>query len=266
MKIILYIFVLALVLVIIGCESEELLSPEAVHVEYTVVQAEIKPDKLFPGVRFTKTLPLGVPYNIKQAELKNVSAYLIKNEVQVIPLHYTSEGLYKSLYDFYVREGESYELVAESNKKFIYAKTIIPFKPKVTNVYYNSGDFYFDADISSNLKEVYGALWIISGTPSTRANDFYSVSSPASIVNETLIVRTSSIPEEYRNPVYSDNWYIQVFAFDVTFRKYFYSRTSGQQVSDPFIQGGGAVEWNVQGDKVIGMFIGITPGDIIQVN
>ena len=63
-------------------------------------------------------MPLGVSYNIKQAELKNVTAYLIKNEVQVIPLHYTSDGLYKSLYEFYVREGESYELVAESNKKF----------------------------------------------------------------------------------------------------------------------------------------------------
>ena len=97
-----YILILISMLLFVNCESEEILNPDAVHIEHTVVQAEIKPGKIFPAVRFTKTLPLGVPYNIKQAELKNVTAYLLKNEVQVIPLHYTSDGLYKPLYEFYV--------------------------------------------------------------------------------------------------------------------------------------------------------------------
>ena len=78
-----------------------------------------------------------------------------------------------------------------------------------------------------------------------------------------MSVRTSSLPEEYRITVYSDNRYIQVVAFDKSFRNYFYSRTSGSEITDPFIQGGGAIEWNMQGDKVIGMFIGVARGDII---
>lgn len=251
---------------LVNCEREEILNPDAVHIEHTVVQAEIKPGKIFPAVRFTKTLPLGVPYNIKQAELKNVTAYLLKNEVQVIPLHYTSDGLYKPLYDFYVEEGETYELIAERDGIYIYGKTFVPFKPNVLSTNYITSSYYFDADVRSRLNEVYGALWIISGNPSARAIDYYSITSPTNSININIVVRTSSIPEMYRSPTYPDNRYIQVFAFDVSFRKYFYSRTSGQQVTDPFIQGGGAIEWNVQGDKVIGMFIGITPGDIIEVN
>jgi hypothetical protein len=59
---------------------------------------------------------------------------------------------------------------------------------------------------------------------------------------------------------------IQVFALDKSFKDYFRTRNSSQQLNDPFIQGtGGAVEWNVQGDKVIGLFIGVAPGDIIEV-
>ena len=181
-------------------------------------------------------------------------------------MHYVEKGLYKPRYEFYVEEGEIYELIAERDGKYIYGKTIVPFKPNVISTNYNTGSFNFDADIISKINEVYGALWIIPGNPSARADDYYTITSPVTLSNTNIVVRTSSIPEVYRSPSYSDNRYIQVYAFDVSFRKYFYSRTSGQQVTDPFIQGGGAVEWNVQGDKVIGMFIGIAPGDIIKVN
>ncbi len=266
MKIKFYIIIIFSTLLFWGCENEELLSPETVHEEYTVVQGEIQPDKLFPSIRFTKTLPLGVPFNIKQAELKNVTAYLLKNEIQVIPLHYNVDGLYKPLYEFYVEEGETYELIAEVNDKFIYGRTIIPFKPEVSNVQYNTSDYYFDADVKSKLNEVYGALWIIPGNPAARANDYFSVSSPTASANTRVFVRTSSIPEVYRNPAYANNRYMQVYAFDESFRKYFYSRTSGNEINDPFIQTGSKIEWNVQGDKVIGMFIGVAAGEIIKVN
>jgi hypothetical protein len=266
MKNIYYIILFAYPFLFFGCESEELLSPDTVNVEYTVVQSEINPGKLFPGVRFTKTLPLGIPFDIEQAEIKNITAYILKNEVQVVPLHYKEDGWYKPLYDFYVEEGDTYELLAIRNGKYIYAKTSVPFIPSVASTNYSTGGYYFDAIVNSNANEVYGALWIVPGIPPAQATDFYSITSPPSITNEQIFVRTSSIPEEYRKPNYSDNRYIQVFSFDYSFRKYFYSRTSGQQVSDPFIQGGGAVEWNVQGDKTIGMFIGIAVGEIIKVN
>jgi hypothetical protein len=266
MKTFLNISLTFFILVLAACESEEILSPEEVFVEYTVVQAEIQPNKNFPAVRITKTLPLGVPYDIENAELKNVTAYLVKNEVQVIPLLYTLDGLYKPRYEFYVQEGETYELYAERDGKFIYGRTTVPYKPEVTAVNYNTSDYFLNADISTKFDEVYGALWIISGYPPANADDFYSVTLPSTSTNSMAAVRTSSIPEEYRTPAYSESRYIQVFSFDKSFRDYFYSRTSGQEITDPYIQGGGKVEWNMQGDKVIGMFIGVTPGDIIKVD
>lgn len=196
MKYLFRIYLTLFILSFSACESEEILSPEEVFEEYIVVQAEIQPNKIFPGVRITKTLPLGAPYDIKNAELKNVTAYLVKNEVQVIPLLYTSDGLYKPKYELYVQEGETYELYAEREENFIYGRTTIPYKPEVIEVNYNSGDYYIDANILTKFDEVYGALWIISGYPPANADDFYSVTSPSTLTNSVIAVRTSSIPEE----------------------------------------------------------------------
>ena len=78
-------------------------------------------------------------------------------------------------------------------------------------------------------------------------------------------MRTSPLPEDFRSPAYNDSRFIQVVSFDKSFKNYFHSRTSGQGINDPFVQGGGVVEWNVQGDKVIGMFIGVSLGDVVPV-
>ena len=224
------IIYLSFFLILIACESEEILGPEDTYEEFTVVQAEIIAGKYFPSVRFTKTLPLGIPYDINNAELKNVTAYLVKNEVQVIPLIYTSEGLYKPLYDFYVEEGETYELYAEYDKKFIYGKTIIPYSPEINSVYYNGAGYYLSAEIQAKLNEVYCALWIVSENPPGMAEDFYSVTTPATTPYTTVGVRTSSLLEQYRSPVYSNDRYIQVYSFDKSFRNYFYSRSSGGEI------------------------------------
>jgi len=260
------ILLTTLVIFLTACESEEILGPEATYEEYTVVQGVIETGKYFPAVRFTKTLPLGVAYDIEKAELKNVTAYVVKNGVQVIPLLYTSEGLYKPLYEFYTQEGETYELYAESEGKYIYGKTIIPFEPEVSDAYYHGGDYYLAASVKTKTDEVYCALWTVYANPLGEAEDFYSVSASSSLPNNTISVRTTSIPDTYRTPAYSESRFIQVFAFDKSFRDYFYSRNSGGNINDPFIQGGGKIQWNMQGDKVIGMFIGYAAGEKIRAD
>ena len=259
------ILLLYLTLVIAGCKSEEIVNPEDVYEEYTVVQAELHPWEPFPSVRFTKTLPLGEAYDIKKTELKNVHVYIKRNGVQVIPLIYNFDGLYKPRYETFVNEGETYELFAKSDDKYIYAKTIIPFSPKINSTKRDQNEYYLEANVSMRNDEVYGALWIISGTASGRAEDFFSISNTDYSPNKNVIVRTSAIPEGYRTPISLSNTYIQVFAFDKGYRDYFYSRSSGQEVDDPFIQSNGKIDWNVQGDKVIGMFIGVTPGNVVKV-
>jgi len=262
-----YIIYLAILLIIsIACEDEHIVDVNIVHEEFTVVQAELKIDKHFSGVRFTKTLPLGVPYDIKLAELKNITAYISIDSVQIIPLIYDQDGLYKSLYEFYVEPGRYYELFAERDGTFIYSQTVIPEKPVVTSTTYSSNENYLQAVVVSRNNEVYAALWAISSAPFIKADDYFSVSVPTEISPvSTINVRTSPIPEEFQSAAYNNSRFIQVFSFDKSLKNYFNSKTSGQGISDPFVQGGGAVEWNVYGDNVIGMFIGVAEGELVAV-
>jgi hypothetical protein len=263
------IYILCLLILFIvttACENEQVVEVDVVHDEFTVVQSELRLDRLFPGVRFTKTLPIGVPYDIKQAELKNITAYIRIDSIQVIPLHYSADGVYNPLYEFYVESGRYFELFALRDDTFIYAKTVIPEKPTVISTHYSLDEHYLQATVKPYRNEVYGALWAISSTPFIKADDYYSVSVPTEFYPlSTVDVRTSPLPEDFRSPAYNDSRFIQVVSFDKSFKNYFHSRTSGQGINDPFVQGGGVVEWNVQGDKVIGMFIGVSLGDVVPV-
>jgi hypothetical protein len=253
-------------MVTISCENEQVVEVDLAHDEFTVVQSELRLDGLFPGVRFTKTLPIGVPFDIKQAELKNITAYIRIDSVQVIPLHYTADGIYNPLYEFYVESGRYFELFAQRDETFIYAKTVIPEKPTVITTDYSLNENYLQASVIPYRDEVYAALWAISSTPFIKADDYYSVSVPTEFYpNSTVDVRTSPMPEEFKSPAYNGSRFIQVVSFDKSFKNYFQSRTSGQGINDPFVQGGGSTEWNVQGNKVIGMFIGVSVGDVLPV-
>jgi hypothetical protein len=186
--------------------------------------------------------------------------------VQIIPLIYTSDGLYNSLHEFYVESGRFYELFAERAGTFIYSQTVIPEKPIVTSANYSSNENYLQAVVASHHNEVYAALWAVSAAPYIKADDYFSVSVPREFDPlSTVNVRTSPLPEEFQTPAYNNSRFIQVVSFDKSFKNYFHSRTSGQGINDPFIQGGGTVEWNVQGDKVIGMFIGVSVGELVPV-
>jgi hypothetical protein len=262
-----YIIYLPILLIFyIACEEEQVVDVNIVHEEFIVVQAELKIDQHFPGVRFTKTLPLGIPYDIKLAELKNITAYIRIDSIKIIPLIYDQDGLYNSLYEFYVEPGRYYELFAERDGTFIYSQTVIPEKPIVTSTSYSANENYLQAVVSSYNNEVYAALWAISSAPFIKADDYFSVSVPTEVSPvSTINVRTSTIPVEFRSPSYNNRRFIQVFSFDKSFKNYFNSRTSGQSIDDPFVQGGGTVEWNVYGDNVIGMFIGVAEGDLVPV-
>ena len=120
--------------------------------------------------------------------------------------------------------------------------------------------------VRSFENEVYAALWSIGTNPAIRAEDFFSVATPQNIYqSSTVFVRTSSIPEEYRTTAYNGRRFIQIFAFDKSFKAYFNSRTSNSGINDPFTQGGNPIEWNVNGDNVIGMFIGTSVANPVLV-
>jgi len=248
-----------------SCENIQTVDGNAAYDDYIVVNCELNPWKNFPGVTFTKTLPVGIPYDISQAELKDVKAYIKINGVQVVPLHYVSNGLYKPKYnDLTIDVGKTYELFAEWNGTTIYASTKIPAEPAINDVSYNTGGNYLQANIQTHPNEVYGAVWIITGT-SASAPSFPNLStSEGELANTT--VRTSEIPLQYRAKEYNGKRYIQLYAFDKQYLAYFNSAKGAFPGNDAFVQNTGSIGWNVLGNKVIGMFIGVTKDKVKNVN
>lgn len=258
---------LLLFIFLLGCENEELVNPKILYDELLVVQCEINPNQIFPGVKLTKTLPVGNSFTIEKAEIKDATIYLKIDSVQIIPLHYTSEGMYKPLYDFTVKERQVYELFGESRAISFYAKSIIPNKPVVNSTSYNYVEHYAIANTKITKDEVYAALWAIGSGGIQTSDEFYNITN--TLNNPAIInaeVRSASYPENYLTPTYNGLRYVQVCAFDISFEKYFKTFKQGGTINNPYVQGSGATSWNVIGDKVIGLFIGVARGDFIWVN
>ena len=256
-----------LFLLFTACENEELLNVDSAYKELLVVQSEIIPDFNFPGVRLTKTLPLGVSYDINLSEIKDATMYLRIDSIRIVPLHYTSEGLYKPLYDLLVSSGEYYELFGERDNQTFYARTKIPYPPNLKNVFFDIGEYNAGAVIYPLKGESYTALWKVNIGTFISPTDFFNVSvSENVVVGSTVSVRAAAYPPEYQTNAYNGKRYIQVYSFDASFEKYFITKSGNQVINNPYVQGTGSTDWNVEGRDVIGMFIGYSKGEVLFVN
>jgi hypothetical protein len=259
-----YLILIPLAFILVSCENSQIVESDAPYQQYIVVNAEINPEALFPGVTFTKTLPIGVTYDIKTAELKDVTAYLRVNGVQIVPLHYSGDGLYKPMYDFLIHAGATCELFAERQGTVIYSSTYIPFPPEINSVSYNAGGNYLQAFIKPKPGEVYGAIWLI-GTSNIAATTFPEITSPdANTYN--VSVNTTAMPDQYAGVNYNGMRNIQVVSYDKQYKDYFNSIKVNVPLGNAFLQNGGTAAWNVFGNNVIGMFIGVGKSSIRNVN
>ncbi len=255
------ILLAVLSLLISSCENNTDVEIDLPYKEYTVVEAQLSAHQIFQGVSITHTLPLDEPYDIKKAEIKDAFAYIVENGIRIYPLHYSTDGMYFADGDFIISPDSKYELFARVGEKTIYSKTVVPDKP-VINVASNADDQYLFASIDAKPDEAYGAAWIIANTDK-RADYFFTIESADAFPQE-LSIRTIQIPEPYNTPQYSSNFFIQVYAFDKAFKDYFITNPGGSQIDNVFIAGGGSVLWNVYGEDVIGLFIGVTKGDAVK--
>jgi hypothetical protein len=269
MKQIFYSLVVLISLIYFGCEDSEIVDVDVEYKEYIVVRGELLADSIFTGVTFTKTLPLDVTFDIKKAELADVFAYIKVNGVQVIPLHYNADGVYKPLYNFRIHSSTNYELFAIVGDKSIYASTYVPEVPRIDNTVFHDNE-YVDVSIASKPNECYGSVYFISPSSSgsvSRSTDFHSiVEAPNSEFNDIVLSRTQEIPEQYQTEFYRSVTYVQVYSFDKAYSDYFKTRGNNEPITNSYIQGGDAIAWNVSGDDVIGLFIGKNKSSIVPVN
>ncbi len=261
----LYITIIISSFVFTSCENSTDINLDLPFKEFTVVNAELLADTLFQGVTITHTLPLGVEYDIRKAEIKNAVGYILENRVKVVTIHYFSEGLYKPNREITINPGSEYELFVEINGESVYSKTLVPEIPDIIQTT-NAGNNYLVADITAKPGEAYGAAWIISsgeGQPVREANDFHSIVMGNHFPSD-LNVRTSNIPSPYNNPTYSNLFFIQVYSFDKAYKDYYISKTNSDPVNNTFTSGGGPVAWNVYGKNVIGLFIGMAKTNAVH--
>ena len=247
---------------IFGCENVDVITPELNYTEKIVVRAELKAYSVFTGVTFTKTLPLNEVYEIQNAELKNVSAYLRIDGIRIVTLRYSNDGVYLPLDDLNISPGDTYELFAEVNGTLIYSKTKIPLLPTIVSASLK-GDRVIEVNIKPRSGEVYGAAWEIynasSGNLIDEATDFKTIFQPNDLeisANE-LSLDTKDIPEEYLTSYYSSSLYASVYAFDKQYLNFFKTKNNNQPTENIFAQGGDKISWNVEGKNVIGLFIGL---------
>lgn len=243
----------------IACENEQIVEISDSYVEKVVVRSELVKDSVFEGVSITRTLPLNSPYDFNKAEFSSFTGYLRINDTVIVPLHYTKDGIYKSLHEFRIRGNKKYELIANAGGKQIYASTFVPDTTIIIKTYYKDNTF-LEARVKPNSKYSYGAVWAINSISNPQfADDFYSIVEP--INNDgSITIQTKEFPINYLN---SSLLRYQLYTFDKIFTAYFKTKKYSQSISDSFGQGGGPITWNVKGDNVIGIFIGYSKTQLI---
>jgi hypothetical protein len=252
-----------------GCEKVDVITPTVNYKDMIVVRSELKAYSVFQGVSFTKTLPLDEVYDIKNAELKNVTAYLRINEIRIVTLKYSNNGIYLPLDNINVQPGETYELFAEVDGKPIYCKTKIPMLPIVVSASLKDNRL-IEVTIQPKANEVYGAAWEIynsnNGILLDEAADFQTIIQPTQDeIKSELILSTKDLPEKYITASYNSYFYAEVFAFDEPYLKFFKTKNNNQPMENIFAQGGDQINWNVEGENVIGLFIGLANVSHIKV-
>jgi hypothetical protein len=245
-----------------SCFSTDVVEVEIPNEEFIVVQSTLKKDSIFTGVLFTKTLSLNESYDIENAELTDVIAYILIDETLTIPLHYSKNGIYLPLYPHRIKGGSLYELFAEYKGTQIYSRTFVPDNIQVIDAEL-SVDGYIKLKVKANDNYVFGALWeTYDSFKIISAEDFHSIV-PEEVGDGNYInVRSEDIPEEYL-----DNYLnARVYAFDKFYRNYFQSK--GNNKSDSLFSNVTSPNWNINStsSNVIGLFIGMTKSELINVS
>jgi hypothetical protein len=261
MKKYLSIVVLFTAFLLQACESADIIDVNIEGNERIVVEGILFSGKTFSGVKITRTLPLYSSYDIKQAEIKDAYAYLVINGAQIVPLHYTSDGIYTSLHEMKITAGYSYEFYAYINDNKVYSKTTAPYTPRVISAKYDNTGF-FQARVQPRPGEAYGAIWVILSAVTKKGNNFYSIDGADGTSLEPVITRTTMFDDVYLDPVYSNKRGIQVYAFDKQFAPYFNNNAKNILAENNVLTGSSGVAWNVNGKNTIGMFIGVAEGGI----
>lgn len=257
-------------LFLLSCENISDIDQRLEHEELFVVSSQISGGDINPEVSFTKSLPLNTEFDISKAELKDITAYIKVDDGRIFPLEYIKDGIYKPKSELEIISSKRYELFALANETRIYGTTVAPSVPELIEAKLTR--HHISCEIMPEKDVVYSCIYVLYNSNYIgesqiffRERDFFSVEGPFDENAGSILIRTGTIPQEYQERSSDYQLGVEIYAWDKSYKKYFETKGNNKAIDDVFSQGGGAINWNVSGENVIGMFIGFSTmmsGDI----
>jgi len=252
-----------------SCEKVNDAVLPAASEDLIVVEGWLNAGKDFKGLRITHPIPLSQNYNSASTAISDIDAYIKVNGVHIYPLHLFPDGYYRPLYGLTIKTDSLYELFGTWNGSQFYAKTIIPKKPQISGIKYiqdsANSTSHIEVNISADTNRVYGAKWaILYKDTSSQFNNIveYQTGTPSN----TLTVKTTNLPAKYQGSDFNLLTYVIVSEFDPQYIDYFNTKENNQISDNPFTQANGSVNWNIKGEKAIGLFIGVNESTALNVS
>ncbi len=216
-------------------------------------------------ISFSKSFSIDENLSREDTALKNLVTYLWSETQGIYPLVYDNQNNYIPIDQLNVMMDTEYELHANIGSERIFARTTVPLKAEVQAVEFIED--YMTCKILPEKNSVYGCKYTIiplnDNLNKIIENTFFEISEKVENDMEVIQIRTMALPIEYLEKV--DNYILnlEVYSFDSDYREYYYSRKNNKPIENIFSEGGGSVFWNVQGENVIGMFIGYS---VLEIN
>lgn len=246
---------------------------EVVDLPYTemiVVRGVLEAGKPVKGIMLTKTLPALDSFEISKAEIQNVDAVIISDNIS-----YKLKSVGNALFDtdsLIAQSGKSYQIIVKWNGKTAYGNTTVPYPVTLDSVWEvpptqrrrsNQWIYRLSAESKFNENSV-----IVGGYQLDDTNNVYpffkSYTSKAYQKQDAnsdskikLIVFSQNVTDTNNVLFDSLSFKLSFFveSYDIQFYDYFRTRTNGDSPNSSFGLSGSNIHWNIKGDGV-GMLIG----------
>lgn len=251
--------IIIIIYLLISCEDVGIIEETPPFEKLIVVNGQLTQNSTLPIISITKSAPLKST-NQNDFYLENVTAYIRINELKIYPLEYIGNGNYSPTSTIEIDADYYCEFFCDIDGEKIYAETIIPRIPTLHKVDINEGVIQIQIKPQENV--VYSAQYFYSNYNATiYEEDFSTVFGPSEDINNNLILTTSKISDSVlTDPNVSIG--VMVFAWDESFKAYYKTKDKNKAIDDIFSEGGGLVNWNIEADNAIGMFIGYSTKSI----
>ena len=258
-------YFIILLLFLVSCTEIGVIEEGIPFEEKIVVYGRLKGGTNEITISFSKSFAIEESLNREDTAIKNLVTYLWSESQGIYPLVFDNQNNYIPYENLNVMMDTEYELHANIGSERIFARTIVPLKAEVQEIQFIED--YMTCKILPKDNIVYGCKYNIiplnDNLNTISENTFFEISEKVENTSDVIQIRTMALPIEYLENVDSYALNLEVYSFDSDYRDYYYSRKNNKPIENIFSEGGGSVFWNVQGDNVIGMFIGYS---VVEIN